>query len=272
MGSSSLQMLVGSECMRRCSGLTILRALFCMTICWMMMPTASAGVGCDKTIFLTFDTGNMSVAQQVADILQQEQVKATFFVASEKTSHNDFSLDASWKNFWLSRINEGHAFGSHTLHHTYWKKDAGSNKVIVQSQFGPHAGKLQTIGQEQVCQNIQGADQRFKDLTGRSLDKIWRAPGGKTSPMYIAMAKACGYKHIAWAKAGFLGDELSSSAYPNAILLQSALDNLKDGDITMAHLGIWSRKDPWAPVVLQPLIQGLKAKGFCFETLANRVG
>jgi hypothetical protein len=35
----------------------------------------------------------------------------------------------------------------------------------------------------------------------------------------------------------------------------------------MAHLGIWSRKQPWAPAVLEPLIVGLKAKGTCFATL-----
>jgi peptidoglycan/xylan/chitin deacetylase (PgdA/CDA1 family) len=35
----------------------------------------------------------------------------------------------------------------------------------------------------------------------------------------------------------------------------------------MAHLGIWSRKDPWAPAVLEPLIVGLKERGFCFATL-----
>jgi hypothetical protein len=31
----------------------------------------------------------------------------------------------------------------------------------------------------------------------------------------------------------------------------------------MAHLGIWSRKDPFAPM-LDPLIAGLKGRGFCF--------
>jgi hypothetical protein len=51
------------------------------------------------------------------------------------------------------------------------------------------------------------------------------------------------------------------------VLLRRALDGLKDGDILMAHLGIWSRKDPWAPAVLEPLVAGLAAKGFCFATL-----
>jgi peptidoglycan/xylan/chitin deacetylase (PgdA/CDA1 family) len=44
---------------------------------------------------------------------------------------------------------------------------------------------------------------------------------------------------------------------------------LKDGDIFVAHLGIWSRKDPWAPAVLDPLLSGLKQKGFCFATLRD---
>jgi peptidoglycan/xylan/chitin deacetylase (PgdA/CDA1 family) len=50
-------------------------------------------------------------------------------------------------------------------------------------------------------------------------------------------------------------------------LLQKALRNIRQGDILMAHLGIWSRQDPWAPAVLEPLIEGLKARGLCFATL-----
>ncbi len=74
---------------------------------------------------------------------------------------------------------------------------------------------------------------------------------------------------MAWAPAGFLGDELPSERYSNAMLLDKALANLRDGDITMAHLGIWSRKDPWAPADLEPLITGLERKGFCFATLRD---
>jgi len=33
---------------------------------------------CNKTVYLTFDTGNMSVAQKVAEILKRQNVKATF--------------------------------------------------------------------------------------------------------------------------------------------------------------------------------------------------
>jgi peptidoglycan/xylan/chitin deacetylase (PgdA/CDA1 family) len=83
----------------------------------------------------------------------------------------------------------------------------------------------------------------------------------------LASAKACGYTHVGWAPAGFLGDELPSEKFSNEALLRKALQGIRSGDILMAHLGIWSRKDAWAPAVLEPLIVGLKAKGFCFRTL-----
>jgi peptidoglycan/xylan/chitin deacetylase (PgdA/CDA1 family) len=60
---------------------------------------------------------------------------------------------------------------------------------------------------------------------------------------------------------------LPSDRYPNERLLQQALRDVKAGDIMLAHLGIWSRQDPWAPAVLEPLITGLKARGLCFATL-----
>jgi peptidoglycan/xylan/chitin deacetylase (PgdA/CDA1 family) len=51
------------------------------------------------------------------------------------------------------------------------------------------------------------------------------------------------------------------------VLLDTASREIKDGDITMAHLGIWSRRDPWAPAVLEQLIINLKSRGFCFGVL-----
>ena len=113
------------------------------------------------------------------------------------------------------------------------------------------------------------ASQRLQELTGQKPLPLFRAPGGKTSPQLLAAAKACGYAHVGWAPAGFLGDELPSERFSNDALLTKALRTIRSGDILMAHLGIWSRKDPWAPAVLEPLVTGLKARGFCFATLAE---
>ncbi len=58
----------------------------------------------------------------------------------------------------------------------------------------------------------------------------------------LKAAQACGYRHVGWSPAGFLGDELPSDKFPNAQLLSQALANITPGDILMAHLGIWSRQ------------------------------
>ena len=228
---------------------------------------SAQGGECKKTVYLTFDTGNMSVAQTVADVLHRQNIKATFFLANEKTSRGDFALDDSWKSYWQDRVREGHHFGSHTYDHVYFIKDGPGAEIFAKPQFGPKAGVMSLYNEVSYCREIRRVDDRFKELTDVSLQKIWRAPGGKTSPRSIRMGTQCGYEHIGWSAAGFLGDELSSQTHPNSVLLDQASRKIQDGDIAMAHLGIWSRKDPWAPAVLEQLIINLKKRGFCFATL-----
>lgn len=227
----------------------------------------AAEASCKKTVYLSFDTGNMSVAQTVADILNRQNVKATFFLANEKTSRGDYSLDDSWKSYWQERVTEGHHFGSHTFDHVYFVKDGPVGEVYAKPQFGSKAGSTILYNEASYCREIRRVEDRFKELTGSHIQKIWRAPGGKTSPRLLRMGKQCGFEHIGWSPAGFLGDELSSQAHPNQVLLDRATKSLADGDIAMAHLGIWSRQDPWAPAVLEQLIINLKKRGFCFGML-----
>jgi peptidoglycan/xylan/chitin deacetylase (PgdA/CDA1 family) len=210
----------------------------------------------------------LHAASAIADILAKHQVKATFFLANEKTKSGGFTLDDSQKAFWQRLASEGHAFGSHTWDHHYFRGDVGANQVRYVPWGRPEAeGRL--LDRAGVCVELKRSEDRFRELTGRGFDGLWRAPGGKTTARLLEYAKSCGYTHVGWANAGFLGDELSSQTHPNAQLLKNALAGLRDGDITMAHLGIWSRKDPFWPM-LDPLIAGLKDKGFCFATVAAR--
>jgi peptidoglycan/xylan/chitin deacetylase (PgdA/CDA1 family) len=149
----------------------------------------------------------------------------------------------------------------------YWQADSPGGGFRVRASAGPDKNKTQHWDGDRYCQEITRARDRLEAITGRAPLPLFRAPGGKTSPALLRTARACGYAHVGWARAGFLGDELSSQAHPNAQLLQTALADIRPGDILMAHLGIWSRQDPWAPAVLEPLILGLKQKGFCFATL-----
>jgi peptidoglycan/xylan/chitin deacetylase (PgdA/CDA1 family) len=235
-----------------------------------VVPALWAG-SCAAPVYLTFDTGHMGVAPLIAEVLKKHDVQVTFFAAHERTQTGNGSLGSDWASWWKARAAEGHEFASHTYDHTYWRADvAAPNQAVrfkVRPSAGPQAGQEELWTAAQYCSEVRKSELRLQEVTGRSTLPLFRAPGGKTSPELIKAARSCGYAHVAWAPAGFLGDELPSDRFPNAQLLQKALKNTKSGDILVAHLGIWSRQDPWAPAVLEPLIVGLKARGFCFATL-----
>ena len=242
--------------MRRASS-----ALLALQLLW--APAAQAQQ-CKGTLYLTIDTGWMNHADHIARTLNKHNVKATFFLANEKTVRGDYALDASWADFWKARVAEGHTFGSHTWHHGYFRGDRKDGRT----QYVHMNGTRETFDQPAMCAELNRVEDVFHKMTGKKLEHLWRAPGGITTPLSEQFAKGCGYqRHVKWAQAGFLGDELPSETYPNDLLLKNALRDIRDGDILVMHLGIRSRKDGWAPAVFDPLLTGLKARGFCFDTL-----
>lgn len=246
---------------------------FSLALCLLAASVAQAD--CGKPVYLTFDTGHMGVAPLVAEVLQRQRIPATFFLASERTLTNGTTLDDHWAPWWKTlaqaRAADGTAanvFGSHTWDHLVWLADEPGG-FKMKATAGAQAGKIVHVSTQAYCEELARPAQRFHEMTGQAMSPIFRAPAGKTSPALLQAAQACGWKHVPWTPAGFLGDELNSDKYPNKLLLERALRDIKPGDIMLAHLGIWSRQDPWAPGVLEPLIVGLKAKGYCFATLRD---
>jgi peptidoglycan/xylan/chitin deacetylase (PgdA/CDA1 family) len=230
------------------------------------LAAGTAGAACDKPIYLSFDTGHMGVAPLVAEVLKRQDLRVTFFLANERTQSGGSSLDEQWAPWWRERAAEGHAFGSHTWDHDSWLADTPQGLKLKPSQ-GPQAGQVRVLDGKAYCAELERPAQRFKAMTGQAMSSLFRAPGGKTSPALLKAAASCGWTHVGWSPAGFLGDELPSDKHPNQALLDKALRDVRSGDVLVAHLGIWSRQDAWAPAVLEPLILGLKDRGFCFKTL-----
>lgn len=230
----------------------------------LFLSGAVAAAECTGTVYLSFDTGNMSQAETIARILNREQVKATFFLANEKTFRGDHALDPAWRDYWRARVAEGHTFGNHTYRHVYLRRDLPDGKLLAAVTDGPEV----KMDEHEFCGELRKVDDAFHALTDRHLSGLWRAPGGRTTQSAIRWAANCGYPvHVHWDEAGFIGDELPSETYPNDKLLKQALQRIRPGTVTMMHLGIRSRHDPLAPI-LEPLIQGLKARGYCFAPLA----
>ena len=230
------------------------------------LHAASAGAApCKGSVYLTIDTGTMQPAEEMAAILKKHDVKATFFLANEKTTRGDTSLDPAWGAFWKARADEGHAFGSHTWRHWYFRGDVGADKV----SYVPWREKSgETLDEADVCAELKRSEAAFKAMTGRGFDGLWRAPGGKLTPNVERFARTCGFSHVPWSAAGFSGDELPSEKFPSDRLINTQIREIKSGDILLWHLGIRSRKDPLYPH-LGELIAGLKDKGLCFARITE---
>jgi peptidoglycan-N-acetylmuramic acid deacetylase len=241
-------------------------------LAFLCLGAASASRACDKPLYLTFDTGHMEIAPLVAQVLNKHQVKATFFLANEPTKPftvNGTSLDSRHAAWWKARVAEGHQFGSHTWDHLIYQRTSGRGEAVFRYNLRNQPVGTVTLDEKQYCEQLRKPAEWFRQTTGAEMSPIYRAPGGNTSPQLLAWAKSCGFAHVGWPKSGWSRDETSSEQFPNAVLLKQSLAELKSGDIILAHLGIWSRRDPWAPAVLDPLISGLKAQGFCFKTLKD---
>ncbi|MBK7546658.1 MAG: polysaccharide deacetylase family protein [Rhodoferax sp.] len=233
----------------------------------------STGAGaqnqCEKPLYFTFETGNMDAAPLIAEVLARQKVKVTFFAANERTRVGDGSLGNHWAPWWKARAAEGHELASLTYDRVVWRGDVPGlePRFRVQPTSGALEGREFTWDAKKYCEQIAYAAERLQDHTGKKPLPLFRAPTGKTSPRLLNVARACGYEHVGWSATGVLGDDLPSEKFSNEALLKKSLKDIKPGDVLVAHLGTWSRKDPWAPAVLEPLIMGLKEKGFCFETL-----
>lgn len=226
---------------------------------------APAGASCKGVVFLTFDTGHMEPATAIADILEKHAVKATFFLANEKTKRGDTSLDPSWAPYWKRLAAAGHAFGSHTWRHWYFSGDGNDGRVRYANRNGPGS---EWLDEKSLCEELRRPEVAFREMTGRGFDGVWRAPGGRTTPLALRHAQACGFEHAGWSPAGFSGDELPADKYPSERLIAQQLRDIRDGDILLWHLGIWSRTDPLWPQ-LDRLIGGLKSRGLCFARLPD---
>ena len=243
-----------------------LLAAACATAILIGAASPAAAQICKGTLYLTIDTGTMSHAELVAEVLRKHAVKATFFLANERTSRGDHALDESWAAYWRRLAADGHAFGSHTWRHWYFRGDSGDAHI----RYVPWGSKrAELLDKPAFCTELQKPAKTFEKMTGQPMSMLWRAPGGYTTARSLQWARDCGFtRHVRWAAAGFLGDELPSDKYPNEALLKRALRTVKDGDILVMHLGIRSRKDPFQPM-LDPLIRGFKKRGYCFATLTE---
>ena len=222
---------------------------------------------CAGPVYLTIDTGWSREAEEIAAILRRHRVRATLFVANEPTFRGDWTLGESWAPFWRARAGEGHVFASHTWRHWYFRGDPAPGRVTYVSRRSGEGSE--TLDASSLCEELARPVMTLKRLAPEAIVlPLWRAPGGITTPNAVRLAARCGLRHQGWTRNGFLGDELDSGQHPNSALLRRNLANIRAGEVLVMHWGVRSRREPFAGI-MEELVTGLLARGFCFETLPS---
>lgn len=156
----------------------------------------------EKEIFLTFDDGpTPRITEQVLDILNQFNAKATFFCIGKNIVTNP-------KIFERIQI-DGHGIGNHTNDHIKgWKTSTDDYIDSVLKTEKILASEIKT-------QN----------------SKLFRPPYGQIKPSQSRILRKLGYKIIMW-------DVLSydwETSYKEEKILKNVLDNTVSGSIVVFH-------------------------------------
>jgi len=157
----------------------------------------------EKEIAITFDDGpHPKFTPQILDILQRNNVKATFFLVGELAEKNPDLVK--------KEIAGGHSIGNHTYHHV--------NLTKIPSQY--------------IATEIQACGDVLKSI-GVKNPRLFRPPGGDYDLNVATIANSLGYTIILWTDDP--GDYLS----PGERIIESrTLSKAKNGGIILIHDGV----------------------------------
>jgi peptidoglycan-N-acetylglucosamine deacetylase len=182
-----------------------------------------------KVVALTFDDGPWPVSTlAILDILQKENIKATFFCLG-RSIHNHPEL-------LQSVAQAGHVLGNHSWNHPYSRM---SPKVAQAEIDNTTNLMIQTVGIK---------------------PELFRPPGGKLSNGLAAYAASRKYGIILWNDLS--GDDQRKTT--PAMEIKNVLNSVRPGAVVLMHDG--GGKHPTVQA-LPKIIAGLKQKGYSFVTV-----
>lgn len=188
-----------------------------------------------RVVYLTFDDGPSAVTPQVLKILQEQGVKATFFVLGEQAASRPELVNAIWE--------QGHAIGNHTYNHNYHDLYSGFTEFWRQ---------------------IKQTEETVRGITGVR-PQLVRAPGGTFGHFdntYFYLLKQAGYEVMDWTVDS--GDS-SRRGVPAAEILQNSVADLDSRSVVLLlHDGSGHEQSAKA---LPAIIERYKAAGYEFGLL-----
>lgn len=197
--------------------------------------TVWCGNGNNNLVALTFDDGPSPDTEDLLDVLEKENIKATFFLIGKNVEKYPETVRRI--------VRENHEIGNHSFSHPIYlfKSAKRVRRELVETQ--------------NVIEKIAGVQ-----------PKIARPPCGVRSPAYFAAARDLDLQTIQWSDTGYDWKKFSAEQ-----IARNVLDTAQSDSIILLHDGDRADKaDRKRTVEAIPLIvKRLKEKGLRVAPLAD---
>lgn len=189
----------------------------------------------EKVLYLTFDEGgNDTYVKEIVDVLNSNNVKATFFLCGQYILDN--------KELIKKMADTGHSVGNHTDNHY------SMPTLATRENFNKYLAEVQMI------------EDSYRNITGKELDKVYRDPRGEWSYRDLQIMKDMGYKSYFYSAdyMDFGGDVSKEYA------LNELMKRYHNGAIYLMH-----PKNKGNYEALDTFIKEMKKLGFRFDLVKN---
>lgn len=187
-----------------------------------------------KVVALTFDDGPTPEAtDRILSVLEEEQVRATFFVTGAELEKN---MDAGRR-----LVAAGHELGNHSFSHR--------RMMLVAPSF--------------VRREVERTDELIRDAGHRG-EIFFRPPYGKklfVLPYYLSRT---GRKTVTW---DVDPDSRPAVAADSERIVEHTLSKTRPGSIILLHVMYESRGESLEAV--KKIVGALKAEGYSFKTVSE---
>lgn len=201
-----------------------------------------------KVVYLTFDDGPSENTVKILDILNEYNIKATFFVIGKEGGYS--------AEIYRRMVSDGHAVGNHTYSHEYHDIYSSPKKF---------------------WEEYQKNDDAFFEITGRHLN-IMRFPGGSNNTVSNRYCKGImkvltkqaherGLIYFDWNVSSLDAEKVIQD---KNVIINAVLDGVRDrkSSIVLMH----DNKTKKTTVEALPvIIEELKKQGYTFRALDESV-
>ncbi len=204
-----------------------------------------------KEIFLTFDGGSYAErADLILRILKKHNIKASFFLTG--------NFMKKFPGVVKKIVNDSHE----VLNHTY------SHPHLTTYEINGINNTLMTLNPENVFGELYRAEKIFREITGKNMPFIWRAPYGEENKEIREWAARMGYVHVRWTY-DFLDWKSIRDYYKRLEKFLKIKD--KRGYILLLHLGSAQMDTAEYKIFLEKLINELEKEGYTFKKISDKI-